>query len=298
MKNRLSVIKTVVILTFFIISIFSLIRNIQYNMTIKSINSNIINLEAENRKLKEENKTYQEKVKALSEYNSVFKSQNEKLESQLQEYKNKKVKIAYLTFDDGPSINTPKILDILKQKDIKATFFVNGRPNMKSTYKRIVADGHTLGNHTYSHQYSNIYSSPGNFLNDACLLNNFLHQTVGFEPNIIRIPGGSNNTVSIKYGGKDIMNKIVQEVKGKGWEYFDWNVSGGDAAKAIVDKNTIVNNVLQDASRKSEAIILLHDSNIKTTTVDALPEIIDGLKSKGFIFKSLSYDTPAIHFLK
>lgn len=207
-------------------------------------------------------------------------------------------KIVYLTFDDGPSANTIQILDILKENNIKATFFVNGNTSMKEVYKRIVDEGHSIGNHTYSHNYKSIYSSVEEFVSDMNKLNDFLEETVGIRPVIIRFPGGSNNTVSKKYGEDNIMKEIVRKVVNMGYQYFDWNVSSTDAEKVKQDKDVIVSAVLEGAKNKDKAIILMHDSAPKTTTVEALPEIIEGLVKQGFKFDSLNEDSYAPHFLK
>lgn len=207
-------------------------------------------------------------------------------------------KVVYLTFDDGPSANTEQILDILKQYNIKATFFVIGNAKNKELYKRIVREGHSIGNHTFSHNYKNIYSSVEAFMEDFEKLNAFLEEITGVQPSIVRFPGGSNNQVSHKYGGEEIMKEIVKTVANEGYQYFDWNVSSLDAEKVTQDKEVIVNAVLEGAKDKTNAIVLMHDSAPKTTTVEALPEIIEGLKKQGFTFKTLDKDSYAPHFLK
>lgn len=205
-------------------------------------------------------------------------------------------KIAYLTFDDGPSKNTIKILDILKKYDVKATFFVNGNPKSKDIYKRIVDEGHTIANHTYTHNYKYIYSSVDNFMKDFERLNDFLEETVGIRPKILRLPGGSNNTVSHRYGGKDIMDKIIDELDKKNYIYFDWNVDSYDATALTQDKEVIINSVLKGAKNKKHAMILFHDSALKTTTAESLEEIILGLANQGFTFKAIDEYTPVQHF--
>ncbi len=200
-------------------------------------------------------------------------------------------KIAYLTFDDGPSSNTEMILDILKQNNIKATFFVNGHPDQKNIYLRMKNEGHTIGNHTYSHSYAKEYKSVDSFFLDVDNLNNYLLSIGIDKTNILRFPGGSNNTVSFKYGGKELMNDITKESIKRGYKYYDWNVSSGDAAGSKVDKNKIISNVLDGSKGKNKAVILMHDSKVKITTVESLQEIITGLKSQGFIFDKITENT-------
>lgn len=207
-------------------------------------------------------------------------------------------KTAYLTFDDGPSANTEQILDTLKTYGIKATFFVNGNASNKELYKRIIREGHVIGNHTYSHNYKSIYTTVEGFMEDFEKLNVFLEEVTGVRPTIARFPGGSNNQVSHKYGGEEIMKEIVRAVVDKGYQYFDWNVSSLDAEKVKQDKDIIVNAVLEGAKDETQAVILMHDSAPKTTTAEGLPEIIEGLIQQGFIFKTLDKDSYAPHFLK
>jgi len=235
--------------------------------------------------------------------NEKLKSQNTNLESAIKKnetlYKEKlaNAKIAYLTFDDGPSINTLEILKILKQYDIKATFFVNAHPDLSPLYKQISDDGHALANHTYSHQYKDIYVSADNFKKDVKKLDAYLTEITGKEPNyILRYPGGSNNTIGREYGGMDIMNTVIKEMNKEGYKYFDWNVDSSDASTFRQDKDIIVQAVLTQSSDHKHAIILMHDLDPKTTTVQALPEIIEGLKNQGFIFDVLSKNVYAPQF--
>lgn len=205
-------------------------------------------------------------------------------------------KMAYLTFDDGPSNNTIKILDILQQHNIKATFFVVGIPERVSTYQRIVDEGHTLALHSYSHEYNNIYKNTQSFLADIDKLNSLIVNSTGYTPDILRFPGGSNNTISHRYGGPDIMVDIINASLDREYIYFDWNVDSMDAAKALQDKDVIVNSVINQSSILKQAIILMHDSPSKTSTPDALPEIITGLKNLGFQFDKITSSTPVIQF--
>lgn len=207
-------------------------------------------------------------------------------------------KYAYLTFDDGPSENTVKILDFLKANHLKATFFVLGKENEDAIYKRIVDEGHTLAIHSNTHQYNEIYKSVDNFMKDIEALSDHLERVTGVRPDVMRFPGGSNNTISIKYGGQDLMNQIIQKVKEQGIAYFDWNVDSMDASASRQDKDIIVNSVLEGASGKKNAIILMHDAPTKTTTVEALPEIVEGLRKQGFIFEKLTSETVPVQFKK
>ncbi|RAV19061.1 polysaccharide deacetylase family protein [Paenibacillus contaminans] len=207
-------------------------------------------------------------------------------------------KMAYLTFDDGPSIHTRKILDILRQNGVKATFFVIGSRSEESirSYRAIVADGHALGNHTYTHDYRTVYSSVEAYKKDTERLNDLLEETVGFRPKLIRFPGGSNNRLSHKSGGGGIMKRIAAEMTRNGYRYVDWNVSSTDAALPVQKRAEIVKAVLQGSGGKREIIVLMHDIAKKTTTVEALSEIIAGLRAQGYQFGVLDRTSFTFHF--
>lgn len=207
-------------------------------------------------------------------------------------------RVAYLTFDDGPSEHTEKILDILKEHDVKATFFVNGNdtPFGRRMYRRIVKEGHALGNHTYSHNYRNIYKSSDSFWKDVFKLEELLEKTTGVKPRIIRFPGGSTNTVARSVSGYNLMEDLMQEVTDAGYIYMDWNVCAFDAYNPPPSPVTIAANVLNQSKSKDLACILLHDSEFNSTTPGALPRIIEGLRDMGFYFDIVTYDTGSIKF--
>lgn len=207
-------------------------------------------------------------------------------------------KKAYLTFDDGPSENTIKILEILDLYKIKATFFVVGPLGeiQESLYKTIVEKGHTIGLHSYTHDYSIIYSSIDLFLEDLNKLEKLLVEKVGFVPSIYRFPGGSSNQVSKRFGGPFFMNKLKEVIKEKGYTFFDWNIDSGDTKGYLIDFDDIIENVRSNILDKENVILLMHDSPVKTTTVQALPEIINSLKKQGFDFKTLSKGSFCIQF--
>lgn len=182
----------------------------------------------------------------------------------------------YLTFDDGPSENTSKILDILKEKDVKATFFVTGNEDesAKELYQRIVAEGHTLGMHSYSHKYSVIYSSLEAFQDDFNRLRTELTEITGVEPKIMRFPGGSSNQVS-----NIDMREFIRFLKEEGVSYYDWNVASGDATSQAYTPDELVENVMKDVVKYDTSIVLMHDASTKGTTVEALGPMIDQLKA-------------------
>ena len=206
-------------------------------------------------------------------------------------------KVAYLTFDDGTSANTTTILDTLKNYNVKATFFLTGYPD-PALVKRMAEEGHAVGLHSASHDYSYIYQSSENFWKDMKEEEAYLESITGTDIIIMRFPGGSNNTVSNKYGGTQMMRSLVNEVTEAGYIYFDWNVSAQDATGKKVTKSEIVDNVLKGAENKDYAVVLMHQTADKTNTAQALPEIIEGLQKMGFSFDSLDQDSYRPQFLK
>ena len=187
-------------------------------------------------------------------------------------------KKVYLTFDDGPSSNTDQILDILKDYDVKATFFVVGKTDERSVkaYQRIVEEGHTLAMHSYSHKYDEIYESKEAFARDLNSLQEYLYETTGVWPRIYRFPGGSSNTVS-----KVDMQELIEYLTDIGISYFDWNVASGDAVSRTLPAETIVNNCLSGIEKQKESVILMHDASNKGTTIEALPQIIEAIQEQG-----------------
>ncbi len=207
-------------------------------------------------------------------------------------YKGEKV---YLTFDDGPSIYTDDILDILAKYQVKATFFVVGKTDKKSKeiYKRIVDEGHTLGMHSYSHKYSTIYKSVEDFDKDFTKLWELLYDTTGYKPTIYRFPGGSDNLVN--ENGMDMFIKYLNE---KSIVYFDWNVVNGDATGKKYTKKQLVNNVLQGVAGKKRAIVLMHDAASKKLTVDSLPKLLEALIAGGAELLPLDENVEPIQMIK
>ncbi|WP_125153182.1 polysaccharide deacetylase family protein [Clostridium rectalis] len=193
-------------------------------------------------------------------------------------------KIAFLTFDDGPSPHTPKILDILEQYKIKATFFVLGTSakNFPEYLKKEVELGHSIGNHTYNHKirYSGAYT-PDEFVKDVRRCDNAIKEVLGqdFKTNLVRFPGGSFNHKSYE-----------RNLLASGFKHIDWNVENGDARRLNVPKDELVKNVKDEIGNHKHVVILMHDSSTKSTTVEALPEIIEFLKSQGFKFGVVSQE--------
>ena len=203
-------------------------------------------------------------------------------------------KVAYLTFDDGPSPVTPRVLATLKQYEVKATFFVIGT-KYSDYMKNIVADGHAIGVHSLTHDYAKIYKSTTAFWNDFNAMHQKIKEVTGIDTKICRFPGGGSNAISKKYN-VGIMTALTKEMATKGYTYFDWNVSSGDAASGgPASAEKILNNIKNGIGTHTKVNILMHDAAAKSTTVDALPSIIEFLKTQGYRFDLLDDKSPDFH---
>lgn len=204
------------------------------------------------------------------------------------------IRRVYLTFDDGPSSNTDRILDILASYGVKATFFVVGKENYADQYRRIVNEGHTLAMHSFSHRYKEIYASVEAYEYDLNQLHDFLYELTGEDCTIVRFPGGSSNKVS-----RVSMRELIAYLNEKNIAYFDWNISSGDASGTYLDANQIANNVLSNINRFDTAVVLFHDAASKDSTVEALPIIIEKiLESDNAVLLPISEDTVKIQHLQ
>ncbi|MBQ6066989.1 MAG: polysaccharide deacetylase family protein [Clostridia bacterium] len=200
-----------------------------------------------------------------------------------------------LTFDDGPSSNTTAVLDVLAQYNVKATFFIlNYSESHIPVLRRMLNEGHTLAIHSYSHDYSAIYTSAEAYMQGVYKMQEKIRNDTGFTPTILRFPGGSSNTVSKNYC-PGVMTQLARRVEAEGFTYFDWNVDSGDADGNCMGKDYIVSNVKKGLRSGRVNVVLMHDSGPKTTTPQALPEIITDAQARGFTFVPLSSSVPAVH---
>ena len=201
--------------------------------------------------------------------------------------------IIYLTFDDGPSSNiTPKVLDILKEKNVKATFFILNYGEVgEGLVKREFNEGHTVAIHGYSHDYNTIYKSEEAYMSNITKLQEKIRATTGYNATITRFPGGSSNTVS-KYN-PGIMTRLCNLLISRGYKYFDWNVSSGDAGGAQ-DSDDIYNNVTMNLSKSRANVVLMHDFSSNSKLLDALSRIIDFGIENGYRFSNITENTPMV----
>ena len=188
-------------------------------------------------------------------------------------------KKVYLTFDDGPGVQTGKILDILKKQDVKATFFVTGKEGAEAEkiYKRMVKEGHTLGMHSYSHIYDMIYESRDSFTKDLDRIYNYLYKVTGVYPRFYRFPGGSS-TENTQLPMQTFMD-VLEE---RQLPYLDWNVISPDINNSSVTKEQIVSGITQGVEAYDTSIVLMYDVADKPMTVKALPSIINQLKAQNY----------------
>lgn len=202
----------------------------------------------------------------------------------------------YLTFDDGPSENTEAILTVLREYGVKATFFVNGRTALedRQLYKRITDAGHTIGMHSYSHKYSEIYSSEERFTDDFHEIRNLIYQETGVMPVYYRFPGGSSNSLT----SASKMRSYIDILHSEGVEYIDWNVECGDAKGRGYKAEDIVNNIFNNFGKYHTNVVLLHDGIGHEATVEALPMIIQRARNMGAELMPVTEDMVPIQHLK
>lgn len=201
----------------------------------------------------------------------------------------KKKKKAYLTFDDGPSWVTKEVLEVLKEENVQATFFVIGCTITKEEeeyLKLMVEQGHTIGIHTYSHNYKKIYSSVEAYLDDFYKVYEQVYEITGVKPKIFRFPWGSANSFN-----KHIKKELVTEMERRGFTFYDWTVSAEDSVGNPTEYR-ILHNIRKDLDRKENPIILLHDSSVNKLTAHTLPKIIKFIRDQGYEFDTLDNREP------
>lgn len=201
-------------------------------------------------------------------------------------------KVVYLTFDDGPSALTEDVLNILDEYGVKATFFVVAKDDETSKQRlREIADrGHAIGLHSYTHDYRKIYASVDAFLDDFAKEREIIHSATGEYPTMFRFPGGSVNSYN-----KKTAKAIIDEMTRRGYTYYDWNVSSGDAEYGAT-RESIYRDTITQTKARTKAIVLCHDTNAKGDTVSQLPAILKELKQSGYRFDKLDPSVAPINF--
>lgn len=197
-----------------------------------------------------------------------------------------KKKVAYLTFDDGPSTLTPDILKTLKEKQVNATFFLIGNQINEETIpilKQSIADGNCIGIHTYCHECKVIYQDADAYIKDFDEAFCTIKDKLGIEPTIFRFPWGSANGFL-----SNIEDEIIDTLEARGFTYYDWNVSAEDSV-GNPTSYSIMKNIRKDYKKYNKPIILMHDSSVNKLTAKMLPQIIDELKQAGYSFDTLDH---------
>lgn len=238
-------------------------------------------------------------TKTIGEYIITYEVEGEQPITRTVIVREKPHKTIYLTFDDGPGKQTKKVLEVLDKYNVKATFFVTAQ--FGSGYLKLIGEeykkGHAIGVHSLTHVYKvgdsrNIYASVDAYINDFNAMNEIIKEQTGSYSKIFRFPGGSGNTVSIN-SAKGVVTDIANEMLSRGYQYFDWNLSSGDA-DGNANTNKIINNVLNRVDNCSQqCVILFHD--YKSTTSAAIEPIVKELINRGYDFGTLSIDGPIVH---
>ena len=192
------------------------------------------------------------------------------------------IKVVFLTFDDGPSENTGELLDMLNEYDAKGTFFttLHDNDNAKAMYRRIANEGHTLANHTSSHDYS-LYNNPDAFLADVDELDQYQKTITGLAEtsHVFRFPGGSMNSTEA----------CVQGLVNRGWNYSDWNVSSGDGC-ADPPSSDVIAQMIIDGCRENDVSVVLSHAELKESGREAIPIVIETLQQEGYTFLNMEAD--------
>ncbi len=207
-------------------------------------------------------------------------------------------KVAYLTFDDGPTDLTPKVLDVLKEYGVHATFFVLGSKAKQhpELLKRMIEEGHAIGNHSNTHRYEKMYISLEALRTEIQVCNDEIMKAAGVQATAFRFPGGSSNSMFQRYAKDVPRNEFLKLVGDMGMVYHDWNVSSLDASNAAVTKEQIINAVVHGAANKKMINVLMHDVNKNQATLQALPIIIEKLQEMGYSIESItSNSVPVQH---
>lgn len=199
--------------------------------------------------------------------------------------------VIYLTFDDGPDdATTPQLLNILKKEKVKATFFVTGYGS-DDLIKREYDEGHQIGLHTMTHNYAKVYASEDAYFDDLQQISDRVFNITGKRSTLVRVPGGSSNTISNSYS-PGIMAQVLPQLIQRGYQYFDWNVSAGDGATQN-SPDQPYNNITANLKQHTDNVVLMHDT--KQNSVDAVHRIIEFAKQNGYVFKKLNHDSWPSH---
>ena len=199
-------------------------------------------------------------------------------------------KIIYLTFDDGPSYKvTNNVLDILKENDVKATFFLIGNQikDKEDVVKRIYDGGHSIGLHTYTHNFRKIYCDEDQFIEEMMTCRSEIEEVIGIAPNIIRFPGGSYKHLSKSY---------LKKLHDNNFRVYDWNMDNCDGLNPKIQPYNLYTKAIKGSDKMDKIILLMHCTDMNKNTCSALPQIISYYKERGYEFKLITDDTAELYF--
>lgn len=193
--------------------------------------------------------------------------------------------VIYLTFDDGPSVITDKVLNILKENNIKATFFVIGNQikDQEAVVKRIHDEGHGIGLHTYTHKFRIIYSSNEAFIKEMKTSQDEIHRITNITPTIIRFPGGSRTRLN---------EEMLALLHSYNFKVYDWNITVSDGINPKTSSDKLFNEATKGTVKPDPIILLMHCDYMHKNTYIALPRIIKYYQNKNYEFRVIDEDTP------
>jgi len=224
-----------------------------------------------------------------SVYGSANLLTNEKIMENEKITKHKK-KIIYLTFDDGPSYKvTNKVLDILKENEVQATFFLIGNQikDKEDVVKRIYDEGNGIGLHTYTHNFKEIYCDEDKFIQEMINCRSEINETIGIAPNIIRFPGGSYKHLSKNY---------LEKLHENNFKVYDWNADNSDGLNPKISPYSLYTKAIKGSNEMQSVMLLLHCTDMNKNTCKALPKIIKYYKAHGYEFDIITEETKELYF--
>lgn len=199
----------------------------------------------------------------------------------------------YLTFDDGPSENTPHLMEVLEKHQVKASFFIIGFEEAdKAVLQQLASQGHTVAPHAWQHDYNSLYCSPQAFEEDFTRITSALKEIPGVNCSVYRFPGGSVN----RYAPNEVLKQATELLERENITYFDWDIVSGDDTAVVYPAETLAQNVLACIDQYENPIILFHDASLCSTTADAVDLLIPQLKKQGYRFAPLDAASPKRQF--
>ncbi len=292
-KRRVKKLKKIILWFVCILLLYPMIASVYFQSTINHLQSQVNSLELQLDDVKKAIGTVAMKMAVSDEVEPEESKVIELVEDETLQINNGKA--VYLTFDDGPSSVTEEILEILDTYHAKATFFVIGdkREELDDWYKEIINRGHSLGLHSYTHDYNLIYESPEAYEYDLEQLQDKILELTGTTTNIVRFPGGSSNSVTINN-----IDFYIEMLNRHEFTYYDWNISSGDASSSVTETpEEMAIRIASGIREMEQPIVLMHDASDKATTVEALALLLEELKDDQLIFLPITNDTEVVQHI-